>query len=94
MQRISKGSLVTRLITLALLALAIAILALAGGMVCSTGSERRQSALDHSDVLSRTEMYYGPGPEMIERFVLDDGTTCYRYFHTGSNGWACVRTEP
>ena len=60
-------------------------------MGCESGSDRRATALEHSRVVSRTEMYSGPGPELIERFVMDDGTTCYRYFHTGSNGWSCVR---
>lgn len=58
---------------------------------CARASESAPYLADQ--VLSRNTLHLGPGPEVIERFVFSDGTTCYRYFHTGSNGWSCVRAE-
>lgn len=42
----------------------------------------------------KTIVYRDGSSILVERFVFDDGVTCYRYFNTGSNGWSCIRVEP
>lgn len=60
---------------------------------CAPNGRADRAALDPNDHAIKTTIYERSG-EAVERFAIDDGTTCYRYFSTGSNAWSCVRDVP
>ena len=71
----------TRLAPLALAALLLTS--------CARATKSPDATQQHA---TRTVVY--DDGNVVERYAIDDGTTCYRFFSAGSNGWFCVRDVP